>query len=106
MTAPLANKIALVTGGSRGLGREMVLAFGAAGADVVIVSRKLEACEAVAREVEALGRRTLPIAAHVGKWNAIDSLVDTVYGHFGRVDILVNNAGLSPVAASPEETSE
>jgi NAD(P)-dependent dehydrogenase (short-subunit alcohol dehydrogenase family) len=102
----LSNKIALVTGGSRGLGREMVLAFAKAGADVVIASRKLDACEAVAREVEALGRRSLPVAAHVGKWDDNDMLAAKAYAHFGRVDILVNNAGMSPLAPSLAETSE
>jgi NAD(P)-dependent dehydrogenase (short-subunit alcohol dehydrogenase family) len=102
----LSNKIALVTGGSRGLGRAMVLAFAKAGADVVIASRKLEACEAVAREVEALGRRALPIAAHVGKWDDNDMLAARAYEHFGRVDVLVNNAGMSPLAPSLSETTE
>jgi len=102
----LRNKIALVTGGSRGLGREMVLAFAKAGADVVIASRKLEACEAVAREAEALGVRALPVAAHVGRWEDNERLADTAYRHFGRVDILVNNAGMSPLAPSLGETSE
>lgn len=102
----LSNKIAVVTGGSRGLGREIVLAFAKAGADVVIASRKLDACEEVAREVEKLGRRALPIAAHVGKWDDNDKLADAAYKHFGRVDILVNNAGMSPLAPSLAETSE
>jgi NAD(P)-dependent dehydrogenase (short-subunit alcohol dehydrogenase family) len=102
----LTDKIAVVTGGSRGLGRAMVLAFANAGADIVIASRKLEACEAVAREVEALGRRALPVAAHVGKWSDNDRLAEAAYKHFGRVDILVNNAGMSPLAPSLVETSE
>jgi NAD(P)-dependent dehydrogenase (short-subunit alcohol dehydrogenase family) len=102
----LSNKIALVTGGSKGLGREMVLAFARAGADVVIASRKLEACEAVAREVEALGRRALPVAAHVGNWNDNDMLAARAYEQFGRVDILVNNAGMSPLAPSLTKTTE
>jgi NAD(P)-dependent dehydrogenase (short-subunit alcohol dehydrogenase family) len=102
----LSGKIALVTGGSRGLGREMVLAFAKAGADVVIASRKREACEAVAREVEALGRHALPVAAHVGKWDDNDALAARAYDAFGRVDILVNNAGMSPLAPSLAETSE
>src|ERR1700753_3938003 len=102
----LAGKIALVTGGSRGLGREMVLAFAKAGADVVIASRKLDACEDVAREGEKLGRRALPVAAHVGKWDDNDKLAEAAYKHFGRVDILVNNAGMSPLAPSLAETSE
>jgi len=102
----LTSKIALVTGGSRGLGRAMVLAFAKAGADVVIASRKLDACEAVAREVEKLGRRALPIAAHVGIWEENDRLCERAYAQFGRVDVLVNNAGLSPLAPSLKETSE
>ncbi|HET7333675.1 MAG TPA: SDR family NAD(P)-dependent oxidoreductase, partial [Rhizomicrobium sp.] len=102
----LAGKTALVTGGSRGLGREMVLAFARAGADVVIASRKLDACEAVARDVEALGRRALPFAAHVGQWNDNDRLAEAAYAAFGRVDILVNNAGMSPLAPSLVETAE
>jgi len=102
----LSNKIAVVTGGSRGLGREMVLAFAKAGADVVIASRKLDACQKVAKEVEALDRRALPFATHVGKWSDNDALANAAYKHFGRVDILVNNAGMSPLAPSLTETSE
>ena len=102
----LSNKIAVITGGSRGLGREMVIAFAKAGADMVIASRKLEACEAVAKEVQKLGRRALPVAAHVGKWSDNDKLAEAAYAHFGRVDILVNNAGMSPLAPSLVETSE
>ncbi len=102
----LSGKIALVTGGSRGLGRAMVLAFAEAGADVVIASRKLDACEKVAAEVEKFGRRALPIAAHVGKWSDNDALADAAYTHFGRVDILVNNAGMSPLAPSLSQTTE
>jgi NAD(P)-dependent dehydrogenase (short-subunit alcohol dehydrogenase family) len=105
-TIDLSNKIAVVTGGSRGLGREMVLAFAEAGADVVIASRKLEACETVAREVEKLGRKALPVAAHVGTWADNDKLAEAAYAKFGRVDILVNNAGMSPLAPSLLETSE
>jgi NAD(P)-dependent dehydrogenase (short-subunit alcohol dehydrogenase family) len=102
----LSGKIALVTGGSRGLGREMVLAFARAGADVVIASRKLDNCRAAAAEVQALGRRALPYACHVGRWDEIDALVDAAYATFGRIDILVNNAGMSPLAPSSAQTSE
>jgi len=102
----LTGKVALVTGGSRGLGLEMVRAFAAAGADVVITSRKLDACEAAAKEVRDLGRRALPVAAHVGHWDELQTLADAAYDEFGRVDVLVNNAGMSPVAPSSEETSE
>lgn len=102
----LTGKVALVTGGSRGLGRAMALAFAKAGADVVIASRKLDACEAVARDVEKLGRRALPVAAHVGQWEDNDRLCERAYAEFGRVDVLVNNAGLSPLAPSLKETGE
>ncbi|MCK9931433.1 SDR family oxidoreductase [Frankia sp. Mgl5] len=102
----LTGKVVLVTGGSRGLGREMVLAFARAGADVVIASRKLDSCEQLATQVEALGRKALPVAAHVGRWEECDSLVDRAYSHFGRVDVLVNNAGMSPLAPSSAQTSE
>jgi NAD(P)-dependent dehydrogenase (short-subunit alcohol dehydrogenase family) len=94
----LTGRVALVTGGSRGLGREMVLAFARAGADVVIASRKLESCQTLARIVEAdTQRRALPYACHVGRWNELEGLVDAAYGAFGKVDVLVNNAGMSPV---------
>jgi NAD(P)-dependent dehydrogenase (short-subunit alcohol dehydrogenase family) len=102
----LAGKVALVTGGSRGLGREMVLAFAAAGADVVVASRKLDACLEVAAEVEAMGRRALPVACHVGHWDELDGLVEEAYSTFGRVDVLVNNAGMSPLYADLASVSE
>lgn len=92
----LSGKTALVTGGSRGLGRAIALAYAAAGADVVVASRKLEACEAVAAEIEAMGRTALAVSAHVGRWEACDELVEAAYARFGKVDILVNNAGKSP----------
>jgi NAD(P)-dependent dehydrogenase (short-subunit alcohol dehydrogenase family) len=102
----LTGKVALVTGGSRGLGLEMVRAFAAAGADLVVTSRKLDACEAVAEEVRGLGRRALPVGAHVGRWDDLQRLADAAYAEFGRVDVLVNNAGMSPLAPSSEATSE
>ena len=98
------GKVALVTGGSRGLGLEMVRAFAARGADMIIVSRKLDACEAVAEEVRALGRRALAISAHVGRWDEIDAMLEAAYAMFGRIDILVNNAGMSPRVPSHEVT--
>jgi NAD(P)-dependent dehydrogenase (short-subunit alcohol dehydrogenase family) len=102
----LSGKVALVTGGSRGLGLEMVRAFAQAGADIIIASRKLDACEAAAAEVEALGRRAFAYACHVGEWDQLDGLVEASYARMGRVDILVNNAGMSPLAPSAVETSQ
>ena len=109
MTDPLFDlhgKIALVTGGSRGLGRQMVLAFAARGADVIIASRKMEACEEVAGEARALGVKALPVATHAGKWSEIDWLIETSHDTFGRIDILVNNAGMSPASPSHEWSEE
>jgi NAD(P)-dependent dehydrogenase (short-subunit alcohol dehydrogenase family) len=102
----LTGKVALVTGGSRGLGLQMVLAFADAGADVVIASRKLDACEAAAQQVRDRGRRALAVATHVARWSDVDHLVESAYAEFGTVDILVNNAGMSPLAPSSAETSE
>jgi NAD(P)-dependent dehydrogenase (short-subunit alcohol dehydrogenase family) len=102
----LTGKVALVTGGSRGLGYQMVMAFAERGADIIVASRKLDNCEAVAEEVRGLGRRALACQVHAAKWDSIDHLIDVVYTEFGRVDILVNNAGMSPRVASHEMTEE
>jgi NAD(P)-dependent dehydrogenase (short-subunit alcohol dehydrogenase family) len=107
MHMDLTGKVALVTGGSRGLGREMVLAMAASGADVVIASRKLDACQELADFVEErTGRQALAAACHVGRWDDIDRLVDDVYDAFGRVDVLVNNAGMAPLYPSLGAVSE
>lgn len=102
----LTGKVAMVTGGSRGLGRAMVLAFAEHGADVVITSRKADNCERLAEEVEALGRRALAYGCHVGHWDELDGLVEAAYAEFGRVDVLVNNAGMSPLYPSLSAVSE
>lgn len=101
----LSGKVVLVTGGSRGLGRAMVLGLAKAGADVVIASRKLESCEAVAEEVRALGRQALPVAAHAGQMESLDALLEATYARFGRLDVLINNAGTNPVTAGLSELS-
>jgi NAD(P)-dependent dehydrogenase (short-subunit alcohol dehydrogenase family) len=102
----MTGKVALVTGGSRGLGREMVLAFAERGADVVIASRKIENCEAVAAEVRALGRRALSVAYHAASWQGADDLAAAAYAEFGRIDVLVNNAGMSPLYPSVDAVTE
>ena len=103
----LADKVAVVTGGSRGLGREMSLAFARAGAKVVVASRKEDACVALASEIaETTGRDALGVGCHVGEWAQCDRLAHTVKDRFGRIDVLVNNAGLSPLYPSVAEVTE
>ena len=103
----LRGKVALVTGGSRGLGRVMAEGFAHHGADVVIASRKLEACEEVASSIrQSTGRRAMGVGAHVGRWPELDQLVETCYQEFGSIDILVNNAGMSPIYDTVESVTE
>jgi NAD(P)-dependent dehydrogenase (short-subunit alcohol dehydrogenase family) len=102
----LTGTIALVTGGSRGLGYQMVRAFAERGADCVIASRKVDNCEAVADEVRSLGRRAMAVELHAAKWDSIDAMIDRVYAEWGRIDICVNNAGMGPAAPSHEVTEQ
>ena len=92
----LDGKIALITGGSRGIGRAIALTFADAGADIVVCSRKLPDLEGVAEEIKAKGRKSLAIASHVAKPEESKNLVEKVVAEFGRIDILVNNAGTNP----------
>jgi NAD(P)-dependent dehydrogenase (short-subunit alcohol dehydrogenase family) len=96
------GRVVLITGGSRGLGRQMALAFAQRGADVIVASRKLDACEAVAEEVRGLGGQALAVSAHVGRWDECDALVASAYDAFGKLDILDNNAGMGPATPSHE----
>lgn len=102
----VSDKVVLITGGSRGLGKAMSLAFAAEGAKVVIASRKIEACEALAGQIHASGGEALALACHVGNWDTLEGVVDQVIDAYGRIDVLINNAGMSPVAPSLLETSE
>jgi NAD(P)-dependent dehydrogenase (short-subunit alcohol dehydrogenase family) len=103
----LTGKVVVVTGGSRGLGREIACAVARQGADVVIASRKLEACEAVARDIRnATGRQAMAYGVHVGRWDELEPFVDAVYDRFGHVDVLFNNAGMSPVYDKLTDVSE
>ncbi|MBL8771385.1 MAG: SDR family oxidoreductase [Phenylobacterium sp.] len=102
----LSGKVALITGGSRGLGLQMARAFASHGADLIIASRKLDACEAAAEEVRAMGRRAKAYAVHAGRWAEMDRLIEDAYADFGRIDILVNNAGMSPAVPSHEVTEQ
>ena len=102
----MSGKVVVVTGGSRGLGRAMALGFAEAGADVVVASRKIDDCNKVVAEIEAMGRVSLAVAANVSHWDQCDALVETVYERFCHVDVLVNNAGLSPVYDKPSDVTE
>jgi NAD(P)-dependent dehydrogenase (short-subunit alcohol dehydrogenase family) len=103
----MTGKVAVVTGGSRGIGRAIVQVLAEAGADVVIASRKLDACEAAAAEVRAAtGRRAEAVACHVGRWDDCDRLIAEALDRLGRLDVLVNNAGMSPLYPSLDQVSE
>jgi NAD(P)-dependent dehydrogenase (short-subunit alcohol dehydrogenase family) len=103
----LTGKVALITGGSRGLGRAMTFGFARAGADVIIASRNASACAECAAEVEAeTGRAAMAYGVHVGRWEQLDGLVEAAYERFGRVDVLVNNAGMSPIYDNVESVTE
>lgn len=102
----LTGKVALVTGGSRGLGLEMVKAFAGQGADVIVTSRDAGTCAEAVEQVRALGRKGWAIPAHVGRWGEADRLVEEAYAAAGRIDILVNNAGIGPAVPSSKDMSE
>ena len=102
----MTGKVVLITGGSRGLGRAMALGFAAQGANVAIVSRKIESCKATAKEIEALGVEAFPYAAHAASWDDMGTMAEAVYERFGTIDVLVNNAGMSPLYPSLEDISE
>lgn len=89
----LEGKVALITGGSRGIGKAAALGFAKAGADVAITSRNLPDLEKVADEIRGLGGKSLAVAAHVGRMEQLQPLVDKVVLEFGKIDILLNNAG-------------
>src|ERR1700757_4144619 len=94
----LTDRVVLITGGSRGLGREMAFAVARWGADVVTASRNLDNCVSAAKEIEAeTGRSAMPYQVHVGRWDQLDGLVEATYARFGKVDTLINNAGMSPL---------
>jgi len=103
----LTGKVVVVTGGSRGLGLAMASAFAEHGADLVIASRKGDACAAVAADLrQRFGRRALGVPFHAGNWADCSRLLDTTWAELGRLDVLVNNAGMSPLYPSLTGISE
>lgn len=104
---PLEGRVALVTGGTRGLGRSIADALAEAGATVIVSSRKADACARVATEITAAtGVKAHPLPLHVGDWDAIEPAVDQVVDEHGRIDVLVNNAGIAPLAPSAMDVTE
>src|SRR6202008_841890 len=94
----LTDRVVLITGGSRGLGREMAFAVARCGRDVVTPSRNLDNFVSAAKKIEAeTGRAAMPYQVHVGRWDQLDGLVEATYARFGKVDTLINNAGMSPL---------
>jgi NAD(P)-dependent dehydrogenase (short-subunit alcohol dehydrogenase family) len=102
----LKGKVAIITGGGRGIGQAIAFAFAKAGAKVVVTSRKAQDLEATANEIKAFGGEAFPLPAHLGKMDEIKKMVNTVMEKFGRIDILVNNAGASPAMGSVLESDE
>jgi NAD(P)-dependent dehydrogenase (short-subunit alcohol dehydrogenase family) len=102
----LSGRVAVVTGGTRGLGLAMARAFARCGAHVVVVSRKPEACDEVVAALRSEGAEAAACACHVGHWDKLEPLVEDVYRDFGRVDVLVNNAGVSPMYEKLSDVSE
>ncbi len=89
----LDGKVAVVTGGGRGIGRGIALGLAECGADVVVIARRQADVDAVAEEIEARGQRGLGISADVMDWEQIPAALDRVVAEFGQLDIMVNNAG-------------
>jgi dehydrogenase/reductase SDR family member 4 len=102
----LSGKTAVITGGSRGIGREIALAFGELGANVVVASRKLADLERVKDEIDAAGGQGLAVAAHTGKTEELGNLVKSAVDRFGTIDILINNAAVNPVFGPIESIDE
>ena len=102
----LEGKVAIVTGGGRGIGQGIAFAFAKAGAKVVITSRKAQDLEATAVEIKSFGGEVLVLPAHLGKFEEIKKVIDAVMAKYGRIDILVNNAGASPAMGSVLDSDE
>jgi len=102
----LEDKIAIVTGGSMGIGKQLAVGLAEAGANVVITARKIERCEEAACEIEKIGVKSLPIGCDVAEIDQVDKLIQIVLKEFGKIDILVNNAGITWGAPAEDFTLE
>ena len=89
----LQGKTAVVTGGGRGIGREIALALAEAGSDVVVAARTSSEIEATAADIRSMGRKAIALHTDVSKSDEVDSLAERALEHFGKIDVLVNNAG-------------
>lgn len=100
----LSGKVAIITGASRGLGQYFSRALARAGADLVITSRRLDSLNSFKEEIEALGRKALPLELDVRQEGSIEKMVEAAHEHYGKIDILVNNAGCNVRKPSVELT--
>ena len=102
----LKGKVALITGSTRGIGKEFAFGFAREGADVVINGRDLEKAKAVSKEIEGLGVRSIAVAADVSISQDVTRMAEEAADAFGRIDILVNNAGINPFILEAERIKE
>jgi len=100
------GKVALITGSSRGIGKDIAKGFAKEGADIIINGRNLEKAETVAKEIEGLGVKTMAIGADVSSSQDVNRMVEETVNTFGRIDILVNNAGVNPFILEAEKIKE
>ncbi len=100
MGSSMQNKVVLITGGSRGIGRAAAIGMAKEGADLAIASRKLPDLEKVAEEIKSMGKKCLIIPAHAGKLEDINNLVKKTFDEYGKIDVLVNNAATNPTMDS------
>lgn len=106
MTREFAGKVALVTGGASGIGRATALAFGAAGAQVVVADLKSEAVASTVAELEAQGAEALGVVTNVARDEEVKAMLDATLARFGRLDIAFNNAGINPPLSLLGDVSE
>jgi len=102
----LRGKVALITGSTRGIGKEFAMGFAKEGAEVIINGKNLEKAKAVAKEIEGLGVRSMAIGADVSLSQDVTKMVEEITHSFGRIDILVNNAGVNPFILEAEKIKE